>query len=512
MSLTLEIFPDVTGTFEEVSLSKGYVAMLISTDQLEHRNDKDQSLMFMAKIISKKNPVGDKLQWVTNYERGLTQLAAETHVEYLFPDASKNLTGWTRETPKGLIETIPGAWVWQVMAPNLYELRLALDLLFQQVMRINKGETDGFGQDSPESKILVRTNVTAKNTWETKYTVTIALCGEVDAEMQQWLTRVMQDYKFLIWSGDMAACKDAKFCDTYPCKFQNQEDTVAALKAREDAAITVYLTGRYADEPAANMNAAGSVGSGGEQMKSDGGMGSDAVGVKRAEEKSGEQLVTLLHQVLHGAQESQMREHDSLKAGGKWLELIPLDADMKTLKEMKFPAAAEWEALTTQGVEKEMHEMLEGIKKVVPGISTDSVEVKVRQIVDEKWKGNVGVPGSSRDGVKEVAYFLSLFLGETLREVQQLREGEKRALVEQSKWAELVQHDAETTRLGDTHAICVGEFVGMTGADMTRTVATEITQIRRYAPQRVDELERLSKTIEEAEKRNGSPAKHARTA
>ena len=238
VSMSLEVYTNIHGTFGDFKLKYGCVAYLIGTGQLTERFENDKTMQWMGGLISSSR---SPPSWADSYKSSLPR---EAQVEYLWPSAVNNLSRWAREV-NGEEQQLPGGWVWQALAPSLTSLRACIDALVQKAMRVQQtADSDNFYQGEPDTNILTRNVATSTKTWEAKYNVVLAPRGNIDADFQAWIKDVMTDYSFFIFDGSLASCSDMDFQAEYACAFTKPEEAMNAIRARDDAII-----GRYLEKP-----------------------------------------------------------------------------------------------------------------------------------------------------------------------------------------------------------------------------------------------------------------------
>ena len=91
-------------------MNNGCVALLISSTQLVERQDNDKTMQWLGALMS----TSKKPAWASDYQATIPE---DAKVEYLWPTAANNLSAWFREF-NGEVQTLPGGWVWQALAPN----------------------------------------------------------------------------------------------------------------------------------------------------------------------------------------------------------------------------------------------------------------------------------------------------------------------------------------------------------------------------------------------------------
>ena len=233
-SMTIEIFTHVHGQIGSFDMQGGCVACIIATNQLQERTDSDKTLQWLGGLISTKASP----PWCGDYKSSLPQ---DVQVEYLWPTAVNNLTAWSREH-NGEVQTIPGSWVWQALAPNMKSLRESIDALIQKAMRVETQPTsDNFYQSEPGSKILSRNIITNDKSWQANYKVILAPRGNIDADFQAWIKNLMETYDFLLFDGSLAACEDSAFVIAFPVAFGTREEAEEAIRKRDDAVIARHF-------------------------------------------------------------------------------------------------------------------------------------------------------------------------------------------------------------------------------------------------------------------------------
>ena len=233
-SMTIEVFTHVHGNIGGFDMQDGCVACMIATSQLQERTDSDKTLQWLGALISTKV----RPAWCGDF---MDSLPRDSKVEYLWPSAVNNLTAWTREN-NGEVQTIPGGWALQALAPNLKSLRGCIDSLILKAMRVEmQPNSDNFYQSEPGSKILSRNITTNDKTWQAKYNVILAPRGNIDADVQAWIKSLMGTYDFLLFDGGLAACQDAAFGTAYTCAFSTREDAEKAIRARDDVVIARHF-------------------------------------------------------------------------------------------------------------------------------------------------------------------------------------------------------------------------------------------------------------------------------